>query len=155
MSFARTLLRTSRALRQQSTNPIQPALGARGQTQFVNSARSYATAFERSKPHVNIGTIGHVDHGKVSSVCATSFRLKPPSPDETFADLQRPPSQPPSPSVRPRRATPPTSSMAPLTRLPRSASVVSPSPPHTSSTPPTTGITPTSTALVTPITSRT
>jgi translation elongation factor EF-Tu-like GTPase len=21
--------------------------------------------FERSKPHVNIGTIGHVDHGKV------------------------------------------------------------------------------------------
>ena len=67
MSFARTLLRTSRALRQQSTNPIQPALGARGQTQFVNSSRSYATAFERTKPHVNIGTIGHVDHGKVCS----------------------------------------------------------------------------------------
>ena len=22
--------------------------------------------FERSKPHVNIGTIGHVDHGKTS-----------------------------------------------------------------------------------------
>ena len=21
-------------------------------------------AFERSKPHVNVGTIGHVDHGK-------------------------------------------------------------------------------------------
>ena len=68
MSFARTLLRTSRALRQQSSNPIQPALGARGQTQFVNSARSYATAFERTKPHVNIGTIGHVDHGKVRFV---------------------------------------------------------------------------------------
>lgn len=65
MSFARTLLQTSRALRQTSSNPIQNALGARGQTQFVNSARSYATAFERSKPHVNIGTIGHVDHGKV------------------------------------------------------------------------------------------
>jgi hypothetical protein len=73
MSFARTLLRTSRALRQQSTNPIQPALGARGQTQFVNSSRSYATAFERSKPHVNIGTIGHVDHGKVRF----SLRLSP------------------------------------------------------------------------------
>ena len=68
MSFARTLLRTSRALRQQSSNPIQPALGARGQTQFINSARSYATAFERTKPHVNIGTIGHVDHGKVRFV---------------------------------------------------------------------------------------
>lgn len=65
MSFARTLLRTSRALRQPSSNPIQPALGARGQLQFAQSARSYASAFERSKPHVNIGTIGHVDHGKV------------------------------------------------------------------------------------------
>ena len=23
--------------------------------------------FERTKPHVNIGTIGHVDHGKTTS----------------------------------------------------------------------------------------
>ena len=23
--------------------------------------------FERSKPHVNIGTIGHVDHGKTTT----------------------------------------------------------------------------------------
>ena len=23
--------------------------------------------FERNKPHVNIGTIGHVDHGKTTS----------------------------------------------------------------------------------------
>ena len=23
--------------------------------------------FERSKPHVNVGTIGHVDHGKTTS----------------------------------------------------------------------------------------
>jgi translation elongation factor EF-Tu-like GTPase len=23
-----------------------------------------AEAFDRSKPHVNVGTIGHVDHGK-------------------------------------------------------------------------------------------
>lgn len=68
MSFARVLSSTSRALRT-SSNPLQSALGARGQTQFVNSARSYATAFERSKPHVNIGTIGHVDHGKVCSHC--------------------------------------------------------------------------------------
>ena len=26
--------------------------------------------FERSKPHVNIGTIGHVDHGKTSLTAA-------------------------------------------------------------------------------------
>lgn len=32
-------------------------------------ARSYA-AFDRSKPHVNIGTIGHVDHGKTTLTAA-------------------------------------------------------------------------------------
>ena len=26
--------------------------------------------FERSKPHVNIGTIGHVDHGKTTLTAA-------------------------------------------------------------------------------------
>ena len=26
--------------------------------------------FDRSKPHVNIGTIGHVDHGKTSLTAA-------------------------------------------------------------------------------------
>ena len=25
--------------------------------------------FERTKPHVNIGTIGHVDHGKTTLSC--------------------------------------------------------------------------------------
>ncbi|MHC9413486.1 GTP-binding protein, partial [Clostridium perfringens] len=32
-------------------------------------ARSKAK-FERSKPHVNIGTIGHVDHGKTPLTAA-------------------------------------------------------------------------------------
>ena len=27
-------------------------------------------AFERTKPHVNIGTIGHVDHGKTTLTAA-------------------------------------------------------------------------------------
>ncbi|MGH9161386.1 MAG: GTP-binding protein, partial [Vicinamibacteraceae bacterium] len=26
--------------------------------------------FERSKPHVNIGTIGHIDHGKTTLTAA-------------------------------------------------------------------------------------
>ncbi|MHB0857473.1 MAG: GTP-binding protein, partial [Anaerolineae bacterium] len=26
--------------------------------------------FERTKPHVNVGTIGHVDHGKTSLTAA-------------------------------------------------------------------------------------
>ena len=31
--------------------------------------------FERKKPHVNIGTIGHVDHGKTTLTAAISSAL--------------------------------------------------------------------------------
>ena len=31
--------------------------------------------FERSKPHVNIGTIGHVDHGKTTLTAASTKTL--------------------------------------------------------------------------------
>ncbi|MGE5397049.1 MAG: GTP-binding protein, partial [Chitinophagales bacterium] len=31
--------------------------------------------FERTKPHVNIGTIGHVDHGKTTLTAAITFCL--------------------------------------------------------------------------------
>ena len=31
--------------------------------------------FERNKPHVNIGTIGHVDHGKTTLTAAITFVL--------------------------------------------------------------------------------
>ena len=31
--------------------------------------------FERSKPHVNVGTIGHVDHGKTSLTAAITTVL--------------------------------------------------------------------------------
>ncbi|WP_242860038.1 GTP-binding protein, partial [Clostridium baratii] len=31
--------------------------------------------FERSKPHVNIGTIGHVDHGKTTLTAAITTVL--------------------------------------------------------------------------------
>ena len=30
--------------------------------------RHMCTTFKRTKPHVNIGTIGHVDHGKTTCV---------------------------------------------------------------------------------------
>lgn len=33
-----------------------------------------ATAFQRNKPHVNIGTIGHVDHGKTTLTAAITKR---------------------------------------------------------------------------------
>jgi len=31
--------------------------------------------FERTKPHINIGTIGHIDHGKTTLTSAITFRL--------------------------------------------------------------------------------
>ncbi|MBI3091246.1 MAG: elongation factor Tu, partial [Candidatus Tectomicrobia bacterium] len=31
--------------------------------------------FERTKPHVNIGTIGHVDHGKTTLTAAITLWL--------------------------------------------------------------------------------
>ena len=31
--------------------------------------------FERNKPHVNVGTIGHVDHGKTTLTAAISAVL--------------------------------------------------------------------------------
>ncbi len=30
--------------------------------------------FERNKPHVNVGTIGHIDHGKTTLTAALSAR---------------------------------------------------------------------------------
>jgi elongation factor Tu len=32
--------------------------------------------FERTKPHVNIGTIGHIDHGKTSLTAAISTEAR-------------------------------------------------------------------------------
>lgn len=52
-SFASAFLRTTRAsLRANAqVNPVQAAWGSRGGAYM----RNYATAFERTKPHVNIG----------------------------------------------------------------------------------------------------
>jgi hypothetical protein len=56
-AFAQAFFRTTKASfsRRTCINPIQYALGPKGTAQYVASCRSYATVFERSKPHVNIG----------------------------------------------------------------------------------------------------
>ena len=38
--------------------------------------------FERTKPHVNIGTIGHVDHGKTTLTAAITKVLSEKGMDE-------------------------------------------------------------------------
>ncbi|KAJ5682339.1 Elongation factor Tu [Penicillium macrosclerotiorum] len=61
------LARTSRQslLRPRAINPVRHVFSSDKMT-----ARGLATAFERTKPHVNIGTIGHVDHGKTTLTAA-------------------------------------------------------------------------------------
>ena len=41
--------------------------------------------FERTKPHVNVGTIGHVDHGKTTLTAARSARLSKAGGAEVMA----------------------------------------------------------------------
>ncbi len=40
--------------------------------------------FERSKPHVNIGTIGHIDHGKTTLTAAITKVLSKHNPKVMF-----------------------------------------------------------------------
>ncbi len=40
--------------------------------------------FDRSKPHVNVGTIGHVDHGKTTLTAAITLVLSKQNPKNTF-----------------------------------------------------------------------
>ena len=87
--------------------------------------------FDRSKPHVNVGTIGHIDHGKTTLTAAITKVLAKHNPKIKFRSFD---------SIDKRR---------------KRRRAASPSPPPTSSTRRPTGTTPTSTARGTPITSRT
>ncbi|SLM38291.1 elongation factor tu [Lasallia pustulata] len=73
-AFARSLtplLRTTRLAvkHRNGVNPVQRVFG-----RDRNGVRGLATVFERTKPHVNIGTIGHVDHGKTTLTAAITKR---------------------------------------------------------------------------------
>ena len=83
--------------------------------------------YERTKPHVNIGTIGHVDHGKTTLTAAISKVLH-----DEYPDLN------------------PEYDFNQIDALPKSSSVVSPSTLPTSSTRRPSVTTPTSTARATP-----
>ncbi|KAI9882526.1 MAG: translation elongation factor Tu [Watsoniomyces obsoletus] len=70
-------LQTTRAVlrRRPGECLLQGALRSRQDgVRLVAACRGMATAFERKKPHVNIGTIGHVDHGKTTLTAAITKR---------------------------------------------------------------------------------
>lgn len=60
-----------------------PARGA-----STHSARTYAT-FQRDKPHLNVGTIGHVDHGKTTLTAAITKYLTEKSGKGQFLDYNQ------------------------------------------------------------------
>ena len=86
-------------------------------------------AFVRDKPHVNVGTIGHVDHGKTTLTAAITktLSLKGMANFRAFDSIDN---------------------------APEEKAAASPSPSLTSNTRPTTATTPTSIAPVMPTTSR-
>ena len=43
--------------------------------------------FERTKPHVNVGTMGHIDHGKTTLTAAITKTLADRVPGNTFTDF--------------------------------------------------------------------
>ena len=77
--------------------------------------------FERNKPHCNIGTIGHVDHGKTSLTAAIT-KILAETGGATFTSYDNKsvsaasPSRPPTSSMKPPTATMPTS-IAPATPI--------------------------------------
>jgi len=105
----------NKALRITGGNLLQFGRSANGAVQqgckFLGGIPMGKKKFERTKPHVNVGTIGHIDHGK------TLLRLPLPS---SWQSAGMPSS---FPLIR-------------STRRPKSASAASPSPPPTSSTKP-------------------
>jgi elongation factor Tu len=45
--------------------------------------------FERSKPHVNVGTMGHIDHGKTTLTAAITKVLSEKNPDVAFTPFDQ------------------------------------------------------------------
>src|SRR6187397_2746626 len=58
-------------------SPVQSRIRAHASPAALNHSREIMSKekFDRSKPHVNIGTIGHVDHGKTTLTAAITLAL--------------------------------------------------------------------------------
>ncbi len=76
--------------------------------------------FERNKPHVNVGTIGHVDHGKTTLTAAITTILSKKGYAEAkgYADIDAAPGRK---GARHHHQTPPTSSTRPTSATTRTS----------------------------------
>ena len=84
---ATSFLRSRATATAQSTN--------QGNLLRLTLTRGFAAKFDRSKPHVNIGTIGHVDHGKTTLTQAITKVLSETGGAEsmTYEDIDRSPEE--------------------------------------------------------------
>lgn len=57
--------------------------------QLQTGARSFAEKYVRTKPHMNIGTIGHVDHGKTTLTAAITKFLAEANQSNKFVDYDQ------------------------------------------------------------------
>ena len=78
-------------------NPLTAAAAATVASSSASdylASRTFAT-FDRSKPHINIGTIGHVDHGKTTLTQAITKVLseKGWSKSLSYEDIDRAPEE--------------------------------------------------------------
>lgn len=64
----------------------------RSASRVFQQSRSMAN-FERTKPHMNIGTIGHVDHGKTTLTAAITRTLSTDDKFMDYADIDKAPEE--------------------------------------------------------------
>ncbi len=60
---------------------------------FPLSSMADAKKFERNKTHVNVGTIGHVDHGKTTLTAALSMNFSPAGEKKDFSQIDNAPEE--------------------------------------------------------------
>jgi elongation factor Tu len=80
---------------QKLTVALNRALKQKISPQQTNAILRHFSSFDRSKPHVNIGTIGHVDHGKTTLTQAISKVLsdKGWAKAMTYEDIDKAPEE--------------------------------------------------------------
>ncbi len=94
MSFSRLASKTSTSLLPRAASLATQ--GPAGRRYVLHLAtRGFAVNFDRTKPHVNIGTIGHVDHGKTTLTQAITKVLseKGWSKAMSYEDIDRAPEE--------------------------------------------------------------
>ena len=93
--FSRTATTTAKSATSFLRSRATAAQNNNGNLLSLTLCRGFAATFDRTKPHVNIGTIGHVDHGKTTLTQAITRVLSETGGAEamTYEDIDRSPEE--------------------------------------------------------------